>query len=101
MKGHGLEYDNKKPCRRRDCVFQSLRGSMLTIESSSKKYHRLQIGRSPFVNIKNHCGLVMQELLVIDLTKMVMKISGSLLKKITNMWKLIDIQGTKQSDWTH
>lgn len=31
------------------------RKSVLTIESSNKKHHRLQIGQSPLVEIKNHC----------------------------------------------
>ena len=35
------------------------RKSMLTIESSNKKYHRFQIGQSPLVDIKNHCEPVM------------------------------------------
>lgn len=59
----------------RESGFQSLRDSMLTIESKSKKHYRLQIGQSPLVNIKNHCGLVMQELSVVNSMKMVMKVS--------------------------
>lgn len=54
-KSQCLEDDDKEPWKLGEHGSKMSQISMLTIELCSKKYHRLQIGQSPLVDIENHC----------------------------------------------